>query len=438
MVPRAEYLRYALILQEAADESPEKLKAALEAAIANCASVDPWKAHLQEAGARHSASDMQHLQSIHDASAVLGASCGARESARTITDANQGKIVELREGAVSASGSALMKIITPGWGSSGFYSPEMLARDLPTIYPAGTKNFWNHQTAAEEAARPEGDLRDLASVFAEGAYYDPKGPDGPGGYAKVDVVEQYRTPINQLAKHIGASIRASGVAKEGVAPDGKKGPIIEKLTRGISVDYVTTPGAGGKILQLFEAARSNNFAETVRLTESAAAAANKTKESEMDEAAVQQLIEAAVSAAQAPLLERAVRGDAERLATQILKPLSLHEAGKELVVQSVIGIEGAYRALPMTGNALDAVKFTEAVNAEAKRVGAVLAAALGSGQVRNMNSVIPAVSTETPEQINAREAAVTRTQKNRVSIYADLMGGNVKAAEAAIGYKGAA
>ncbi len=52
------------------------------------------------------------------------------------------------------------------------------------------------------------------------------------------------------------SIRATGKAKEGTAPDGKKGPIIEQLTRGISVDYVTTPGAGGQVLQLFEAVRT--------------------------------------------------------------------------------------------------------------------------------------------------------------------------------------
>src|SRR5207245_1127898 len=64
----------------------------------------------------------------------------------------------------------------------------------------------------------------------------------------------FREHVDSLAKHIGMSIRAAGRAKEGKA-DGRSGPIIEQLTRGISVDYVTTPGAGGKILQLFEAAR---------------------------------------------------------------------------------------------------------------------------------------------------------------------------------------
>jgi hypothetical protein len=38
--------------------------------------------------------------------------------------------------------------------------------------------------------------------------------------------------------------------------EGKKGPIIQQLVAAHSVDYVTTPGAGGQVVQLFEAARA--------------------------------------------------------------------------------------------------------------------------------------------------------------------------------------
>jgi len=165
-----------------------------------------------------------------------------------------GDCVALREGAVGQDGSALLKLIAPGWGSCGYYPPEVLERDGPRVFPKGTKNFWNHQTEAEEAARPEGDLRDLASVLAEDAHFDKQGPDGAGLYARAKVFENFRQPIDDLAKHIGMSIRASGKAREGEV-GGKKGRIIEKLERGQSVDYVTTPGAGGRVLQLFEAAR---------------------------------------------------------------------------------------------------------------------------------------------------------------------------------------
>lgn len=166
-----------------------------------------------------------------------------------------GDVVALKEGAVGQDGTAYLKLIAPGWGSSGYYPADVLERDGSKVFPKGTKNFWNHQTDAEEAARPEGDLRDLASVLTEDAHFDSKGPAGPGLYAKAKVFEQFRQPVDDLASHIGMSIRANGKAREGQAPDGKKGRIIEQLTKGHSVDYVTTPGAGGKILQLFEAAR---------------------------------------------------------------------------------------------------------------------------------------------------------------------------------------
>lgn len=210
--------------------------------------------------------------------------------AATATEAGEieitGDLVPIREGAVGQDGTAYLKLIAPGWGSSGYYSKEVLKRDGPAIFKAGTKNFWNHPTAAEESSRPEGDLRDLASVLTEDARYDDNGPAGPGLYAKANVMPHFREHVDSLAKHIGMSIRASGRAKEGKA-EGKSGPIIEQLSRGVSVDYVTTPGAGGKILQLFEAARSRQSITG--------------GDNDMDEATIKRLISESVTAALAPI-----------------------------------------------------------------------------------------------------------------------------------------
>lgn len=266
-------------------------------------------ARVKEAGARHSKSDLDLIQNIHDKATELGADCdgdttdpgdmeeaaGNKKAAQAMHDKalgkkNQGQhdaavkigatcppdcamgagdddtseaaaveitgdAVSLREGAVGQDGTVLLKVITPGWGSCGYYPESVLERDLPKIYPAGTKNYWNHQTEAEERDRPEGDLRDLASVTTEPVSYLKDGPDGPGGYVRAKAFEAFKQPIEDLAKYIGTSIRAAGKAKEGKAPDGQSGKIIEQLTHGISIDYVTTPGAGGRVLQLFEAAR---------------------------------------------------------------------------------------------------------------------------------------------------------------------------------------
>ena len=168
-----------------------------------------------------------------------------------------GDMVALTERAVSADGTALLRVITPGWGSSGYYSPQLLERDGPKVFTAGTKMFWNHQTDAEEEARPEGDLRDLAGELIEDASWNADGPEGAGLYAKAKVFAAFQPVVEELAPHIGVSIRAMGKATNGTI-EGREGPVIDALTHGRSVDFVTAPGAGGKVMSLFEAARPSS------------------------------------------------------------------------------------------------------------------------------------------------------------------------------------
>lgn len=166
------------------------------------------------------------------------------------------ELIPLQEAALDGNGTALIKLIQPGWGSSGYYPAAVLRRDGPQVFKAGTKMFWNHPTRTEEAERPEGSLNDLASELVEDARYldDTDAPRGAGLYAPVKVFGPYRAAVRDLAAHIGTSIRASGKARPGEA-EGRTGPIIERIVAAQSVDYVTTPGAGGEIVALFEAAR---------------------------------------------------------------------------------------------------------------------------------------------------------------------------------------
>jgi hypothetical protein len=253
-----------------------------------------------------------------------------------------GDMVPLREGAVGQDGTAYLKLISPGRGTSGYYPAEVLERDGPKVFPAGTKNFWNHQTDAEEAARPEGDLRDLASVLTEDAHFEHNGPTGPGLYAKAKVFEQFRQPVDDLAKHIGMSIRASGKAREGTAPDGKRGQIIQALTRGQSVDYVTTPGAGGQILQLFEAARS-------RREEGGA--------DDMTEAQLREVTD--LKSTVRKLTERLAKPDAQNVIGQYFEAVYVSESVKRWVTKHLLE-----RPIPLTGAGdVDAEKLTKLAEA---------------------------------------------------------------------------
>lgn len=161
----------------------------------------------------------------------------------------------LVEKAVRRDGSIPIKIIQPGWGSSGYYPADVLERDGPKVFTKGMHMYWNHPTQSEEAERPERSLNDLAGVLLSDARWESNGPKGPGLYADAKVFENYRGAVDDMAEHIGVSIRAMGKAQQGTV-EGRRGPLITELTAGRSTDFVTAPGAGGEIITLFEAART--------------------------------------------------------------------------------------------------------------------------------------------------------------------------------------
>lgn len=274
-----------------------------------------------------------------------------------------------------------IKLIAPGKGSSAFYPSEVLKRDGPKVFTAGTHVYLNHPTAAEEAQRPEGDVSNLAGVLTTTAVYHENHAKGPGLYGRMKVFADHAQMVEEKAAHVGMSIRASGIAESGKMRDGV--PVLKELTGAESVDVVTRAGAGGMILT--EAARSAN--------------PNTGGAAEMDAAEVNKLIETAVKAAQAPLLERAIRGDAREAASKILSGVTLHESAKAMIVETVL------RDIPTKDGALDETKFAEAVNAEAKRVGAVIAAATGSGRVTGMGAAPVELSEADQKKLTERAKA---------------------------------
>lgn len=163
--------------------------------------------------------------------------------------------VPLGEAALSKDGSTPILIISPGWGSSGYYSPEVLERAAPR-YAAGTQMFWDHPTRSDEQERPERSLRDLAATLSEAGHWEANGPRGPGIYSRMKVFPQFAEAVKALAPNIGLSHYARGPSKEGEA-EGRRGPIIEDITGVRSVDFVTLPGRGGAILEAFREAAAS-------------------------------------------------------------------------------------------------------------------------------------------------------------------------------------
>lgn len=148
---------------------------------------------------------------------------------------------KLLEAKAGTSPYVALKLISPGWGSSGYYSADMLERDGPSIYKKNAHMYWNH---SKEDNR---DPNELAAVLTEDSVWNADGPKGPGLYAQAKVFSDYATQVAEKGKHIGVSINAYGKSVEGTA-EGRKGKIIQKLLAAESVDFVSKAGRGGEIL----------------------------------------------------------------------------------------------------------------------------------------------------------------------------------------------
>ena len=59
----------------------------------------------------------------------------------------------------------LVTLITPGWGSSGYYSAEALQQAVADrVWPRQTQMYIDHPTAEEQHTRPERSLQTLSLI----------------------------------------------------------------------------------------------------------------------------------------------------------------------------------------------------------------------------------------------------------------------------------
>lgn len=154
-----------------------------------------------------------------------------------------------------ATGKYRVKLIAAdAWGSSGYYTSEVLERDGARVFHQGLHMNQNHLTESERWDRPEGSVENLVGTLAADAEFDAAGPEGPGLYADAQFYPSYVSRIAEIKKDVGLSIDAHGVTEEG-EKDGRFGPIVVALLEAKSVDVVTKPGAGGKVLHMIESDR---------------------------------------------------------------------------------------------------------------------------------------------------------------------------------------
>lgn len=149
-------------------------------------------------------------------------------------------VENLGEAPVKKGKRWLVTIATPGQGSSGYYSEEVLREYGPLAFPAGTKSFFNHDDKR--------DVRDMVGIFKRGAFWN----DETGR------LQGYLTPFPQYAAVLegavddetGESYVEASVHVESVK-DTRTGRVLRlNPNRANTVDLVGFGGLEGSRLEM--------------------------------------------------------------------------------------------------------------------------------------------------------------------------------------------
>lgn len=179
----------------------------------------------------------------------------------------------------ASDGTYPVTLLTPGQGSSAYYSEEVIRRDAPTAFPKGTHVYLGHlrEDETRSAEKILGTLiEDTTIRESDGAAINRFKP-----------VSRWAPLVEDVHKIAGLSINAAGTAKIKVL-DGKATRVAESIEYHVtnSVDLVSYPGRPGSGFTesydaLYEKAMADARAENEVQTETPAPGVQK-EESNME------------------------------------------------------------------------------------------------------------------------------------------------------------
>lgn len=269
----------------------------------------------------------------------------------------------------STGARARVTIISPGQGSSGYYSPEVIAEAAP-LFEAGTHMYLDHATESERAERGVRSLDRLVGVLESAPTLNHNG----ALVADVKIMPAWRDFVKEAYPYIGVSISASGEIEES-----EQGRVVKKLTAVESVDFVTKAGRGGKIDALLESAvTEEDLSEstkkeggmTVTITEAEHKALTEAAETAATATGKVAELEAKIAELQAQL-------DAEKAKTAQAQESAAQATAEAVKAQATAIVEEAFQGITApAGKArlIEAVKVDD-FDAEAFRATVTEAAA---------------------------------------------------------------
>lgn len=178
---------------------------------------------------------------------------GSGEPERFVVDGRLA--VQLLE--VDASGSECeFMLIETGTSKNGFHYPSNVLKEATQLFN-GVYAFADHTNDDEQRVRPERSVKDKVGRWSEAHYGVATigGQQVEGVIGKLKVIAPWlRDLLRESVKmgesdFVGVSIDAAGKTKPG-AIGGRRVKEVEKILKVHSVDVVTTPSAGGRLMRL--------------------------------------------------------------------------------------------------------------------------------------------------------------------------------------------
>jgi hypothetical protein len=182
------------------------------------------------------------------------------QEAQAMDDFQISDFVSLAEAEVSPDGSKVKVVLIEAGTNEGKkrHYPDEAITEAATGFK-GLKQYINHPTKTEEKERPERDIRDWASTITE-SYAGKSAKTGRAqAIGEVSVHdswlrERLKDPV--FRANVGLSINTGGMISQGKV-NGQDMDIVEKIVFArkngpASVDWVTEPGARGRVAGLLE------------------------------------------------------------------------------------------------------------------------------------------------------------------------------------------
>ena len=139
--------------------------------------------------------------------------------------------------STGSPGKYKIRLIDAGIGSSGVYPAATLQQAAADrIFPKGTRVHLDHPFKQSEMSGPRS-VKDWCAVLDEDAAYN---SEQESLESSIRVFKPYQQLIEEMKDEVGMSIIAFAETSPATTPGGL--PVVDKLTEGLSVDFVTAAG----------------------------------------------------------------------------------------------------------------------------------------------------------------------------------------------------